>query len=1190
MDLDILYQDLLRKYVAKNPRTSYVNDVKKVTELLAKNADLVKKETAQEKRNVGVDFIPYPDYHDDQFNKTIFDKKEFNRHFNEENSSFGQTSSQSHNGYDDIAKEKCSQATFKLTSNQKFIKNFLSPLTPYNGLLLFHSVGVGKTCTAISIAEQYHQLYQKPILVILSPTLIDNFKKQIFDITKYDVSTNRSNLCTGTTYPDLVLDKNIIKSDVLDKNIQKIINQRYKFISYKKLVSIFQKTKDKVKQQEKDVSKHDKLFYDKIKEFFSDRLILIDEAHNLRNSSEKGTKLTAQVFWNLLKHTENVKMVLLTATPMFNNANEIVWFLNLLLTNDKRPNIKMSDIFDKTGALTTAGKKRLIEASRGYVSYMRGENPFSFPMRLYPDINGDKNVIVKYPAYDLNKKKIREEDRVKFLQIVGSDMQPYHRKVYDAYKKKIVIDEKLSNSLIGEDSEENNVSPMQFTDPDIDENDTMDSNSGSSSTDKVGNDLQTMAQVSNIVYPVSDLNDAMDVKKAYGAQGFNNTFINTAKKGLKYKYSSECLSKYGEILSYKQIGAYSPKIKKILDYVVNSQGIVFIYTNYYPSGILPLAIALEHIGFVKYNANNLTGDNITVDDKFKGGKRPAYIILSRDNNLSPNNDKEIEAAKSRENSNGEVIKVIISRISEGVDFKRIREVHMLEPWYNLNKCEQIIGRAVRTCSHIDLPKEERNVTIFFHATKYDDTIESVDLWTYRVAENKQKRITEVEKVIKETSIDCNLNRSALLYNIKDLNMTIPLHTSQGKRIREYAVGDRDYSYVCNYAKCELKCNPEISLKSLKRIDESTYDPRFILDDIQLYQRYVADLYMGDRKAFTYTTILSKLSKVYSLLDEEVLQYTLQEMLDDKVQIFDKDNTRGYLIYRSNKYIFQPYNNTDKRMTLEQREMPMEVKNRIKLDLAVLKERIIKEQSTKGLVTSSDQTKENTIGDKDEIVFSNVLTYVNEMLRSFFETYEKYGLVKKKYEKFVVDSIIDKLSQKNYLKLVSEIATLYNKSTLLEDTAKSCFRSLVEADVVIIRDDNKLQYLYNHYDGEIYCLRSDNEFKRCSPLDINKISKEVASVKKKMTNELEESIKGHIEVSNTLGNCDFKVRDNPKSSGYVCWKTSSLSLNDLKDRIVAVDKNITFGILIKRDICLMYEIILRSQGAKVFKRSIVKKLK
>lgn len=1169
MDLDILYQDLFNKYISKkrNSTNNYQEDAQKVSELLENNKDLLHNEILKIPEHK--DFIAYPDYNDNNFNKKIFQKQEFIRSFSAVDSV---KNINNRMFYEDIAKSKCSDSSFKLTANQEFIRNFLSPLTPYNGLLLFHSVGVGKTCTAISIAEQYHQLYQKPILVILSPTLIDNFKKQIFDITKYDVVTNKSNLCTGTKYPDMILDKSLIKPDVLDKNISKIINQRYKFISYKKLISIFQKTKDKVKQQEKDASKHDSMFYDKIKEYFSNRMIIIDEAHNLRNSSEKGNKLTAQVFWNLLKHTENVKMVLLTATPMFNNANEIVWFLNLLLTNDKRPNLKMNDIFDKNGKLTVQGKRKLIETSRGYVSYMRGENPFSFPMRLYPDINRDNNIIVNYPILDVNRRKIKDDDKIKFLKIIGSDMKTYHKMVYDAFKKKIDIeDDPDTLDAFQEDTNATNVKTN-----DVNETD-----------EKLGNDLQTMSQISNIVYPVSNLNDPFLLKKTYGAQGFNNVFINTAKKGLRYKYNSDVIVKYGEVLSYDKIENYSPKIKRILDYVIKSKGIVFIYTNYYPSGILPLAIALEHIGFNKYNSNGITGD-ITIDDKFKNKKRPSYIILSRDNNLSPNNDKEIEVAKSRDNANGDIIKVIISRISEGVDFKRIREVHMLEPWYNLNKCEQIIGRAVRTCSHIDLPKEERNVTVFFHATKYDQHIESVDLWTYRIAENKQKQITEVERIIKETSIDCNLNRSSLLYSINDLKMSIPLHTSQGTKIDKYAVGDRDYSYVCNYAKCELKCNPEISIKDIKSIDTSTYDVRFIMDDIQLYQRYIADLYKGEKKAFTYTTIYNKLSSMYKLIDDEVLQYALQDMIDEKVQVYDIEETRGYLIYRSNKYIFQPFNTTDKRMTLEQRETPNEMKNRVKLDLSVLKSNI-EQQSVKNMKNVSSEIKAT-----DEIEFANVLQYIETMYMSFFDLYVQHGVAIKKYEKYVIDSIIDRLSKLNYIKLFKELALLYNNDNLKNDIHKSCLRSLIEADVIVFEDtkndDNKIKYFYNHYDGEIYCLRTDNEFKRCSPLDINKISKQINLLKTKMTNEMEDTIKGHIDVSKNGTNCDFKVRDNPKSSGYVCWKTSSLSLNDLKERIVSVDKSIRFDNLIKKDICLLYEIILRSQGKKVFKRSITKNLK
>ena len=57
--------------------------------------------------------------------------------------------------------------------------------------------------------------------------------------------------------------------------------------------------------------------------------------------------------------------------------------------------------------------------------------------------------------------------------------------------------------------------------------------------------------------------------------------------------------------------------------------------------------------------------------------------------------------------------VLISQAgTEGLDFKFVRQVHVMEPWWHMNRIEQIIGRAVRTNSHIELPKSERNVDIY----------------------------------------------------------------------------------------------------------------------------------------------------------------------------------------------------------------------------------------------------------------------------------------------------------------------------------------------------------------------------------------------------------------------------------------------------------------------------------------------
>jgi superfamily II DNA or RNA helicase len=1178
LDVNTLYKDLLKSYSTSITRQQYEQDASKVAEVLHKNpsiVDSVYKSNDADAKGKGR-YLPYPDYQNVNFNQKIYNKKEFNRAYEDVSDV-----SYKNADFEELSKAKCSQIEFKLTPNQKFVKNFLSPLTPYNGVLLYHSVGVGKTCTAISIAEQYHQLYQKPVLVILSSALIDNFKKQIFDITKYEVTTNQSNLCTGTAYPDLILDKHLMKIDVLEKHINKVINQRYKFMGYKKLVSIFNQTMEKVKRQEKDANKHDKLFYDKIKEYFSDRLIIIDEAHNLRNSSETGKKQISQTFWNLLKHTENVKMVLLTATPMYNSVSEIVWFLNLLLTNDKRPNMRMNDLFDKTGALTSQGKKKLIETARGYVSYMRGENPFSFPFRLYPSINKDKNIIKEYPPIDIHNRRIKDDEKIKFLEVIGSQMSDYQKRVYDVYKKRAIS----SNAVLALDDEED------LVDADYVEDDAVDDDA----EDSMANDLQSVIQVSNIVYPVDDMKDPMALRKTFGKLGFENTFINTAKKGVRFRYSNQCIGTYGEILRYNNLATYAPKIKRIIDYVINSEGIVFIYSNYYPSGIKPLAIALEHIGFLKYNSSNLMVDDITIDNKFQGGnKRPSYVILSPKSELSPNNDKEIEMVKSKDNADGSIIKVVIasSIATEGIDFKRIREVHILQPWYNLNRSEQIIGRAVRTCSHIDLPKEKRNVTIYLHASSYDNKQESIDIRTYRLAEKKQKRITEVERIIKETSIDCNLNKELLTYDVKRLNMTIPLRTSQGTVIDKYAVGDRDYSYVCNYAKCELKCNPDIPSHTQGSVDDSTYDSRFIMDDVSLYKRYIGQLYNQDtRKAFTYDTILKKLNSIYKVIDDEVLQYALQELLDDKTQIYDNDNIRGYLIYRSNKYIFQSLVSFDKRMTIEQREAPAELKSRVKLDIAILKAKLDNGKKRKSGSSSSDKEKKET-QHKTDIAHANVIQYITEQYNVIKNGFMEAGINLDSYDKYIVDSLIDRLSVKDYKKLIEELADSYNKRVKVNEPVKAgCLRSLLEAGVLIFDDENDtLKYFYNYFDGDMYCLRNDNEFKKCSPLDTNKISKKVAELMQKMSAPMEDGVKGHIETSAKSGMCDFKVRDNPKSSGYVCWKTSSLSLGDLKERIRTLDKKLDIDILVKKDLCYLYEIVLRSQGKKVFKRAISKNLK
>ena len=93
------------------------------------------------------DFL-YPNINDSNFNVKIAERKEF------------YDTMYNGNIYKDIEKranELCN-ATFELSPHQIFVKNFLSSHTPYNSLLLYHGLGSGKTCSAITLAKKQENI------------------------------------------------------------------------------------------------------------------------------------------------------------------------------------------------------------------------------------------------------------------------------------------------------------------------------------------------------------------------------------------------------------------------------------------------------------------------------------------------------------------------------------------------------------------------------------------------------------------------------------------------------------------------------------------------------------------------------------------------------------------------------------------------------------------------------------------------------------------------------------------------------------------------------------------------------------------------------------------------------------------------------------------------------------------------
>ena len=280
-------------------------------------------------------FKYYPDYSNEDFNDLIYKKKEFYLHrgekINIENDLELENTSKKMCDplFDSITGSKISDKSrvmFNLTNSQKFLKTFMSPHTPYNSLLVYHGTGVGKTCTSIAIAEQYIDELSKEgkkVIIILNQSIKENFIKNIFNVQKVK-SDMPYYQCTGESYLKHIPNYRTMTPEEIQKKILKLIKSRYEFYGYQKFANMINLIETKIKERFNE-EMAPKIFEKKIKEMFSNNVMIIDEAHNIKEGDT--LKVLPPILEKVIKIADNMKLLLLTATPMFDNATEIIWLI-----------------------------------------------------------------------------------------------------------------------------------------------------------------------------------------------------------------------------------------------------------------------------------------------------------------------------------------------------------------------------------------------------------------------------------------------------------------------------------------------------------------------------------------------------------------------------------------------------------------------------------------------------------------------------------------------------------------------------------------------------------------------------------------------------------------------------------------------------------------------------------------------
>ena len=165
-----------------------------------------------------------PEYSDKNLQSKIYKKREFyvNRMQSKENLT---TYEQKKEYRDKVCGD---EEKFGLQSHQALVSNFLNPDTPYNGLLLFHGTGTGKTCAASAIAEKFKQLsndYEKIYIVVTGPLIKEQWRDEI--ITKCASHVYLKDFDSNIGYFDEKEKQNALKQAKI------FLSQFFKIISYR---------------------------------------------------------------------------------------------------------------------------------------------------------------------------------------------------------------------------------------------------------------------------------------------------------------------------------------------------------------------------------------------------------------------------------------------------------------------------------------------------------------------------------------------------------------------------------------------------------------------------------------------------------------------------------------------------------------------------------------------------------------------------------------------------------------------------------------------------------------------------------------------------------------------------------------------------------------------------------------------
>jgi len=679
---------------------------------------------------------------------------------------------------------------FGITKYQEFVGQFLNYTSPFKDILVYHGVGAGKTYTAINIYNVLFNYTPKwNIFLIIPASLHDD--PWLKDIKAF---------ISKTEYEERF--KNII------------------FIHYDSPIA-------------------DRDFLEKVKKADSNKtsVFIIDEAHRFMNnvynnvSGKKGKR--AQTIYDYIqqekKDNSNTRIVLLSATPAVNKPFEFALIFNLL-----RPgSFPTSESIFQQLFISSANFASLNENAKnmfqrrilGLVSYYIGATPDKFASKTvhYVNIPMEKYHEEIYKYYEEIEEQ-KEKLRLKMSRgKVGDQMSTYAS--YTRQSCNFVfpnIDEKING--------EKRPRPSHFR---IKETDAVVITEGKN-LEKKKELTKSKAEIMEYVKTTRTfVNAFIDyLKEALRVDKENKYTIMDDVKKFRTDYDGsfsdfmEKEKKKSTLLT--NMNMCSPKFIRIIFNILKTKGTVMIYSNYVEmEGLQLLKVYLSFFGFLSIDDDKeFNKDDLQPEKKLeKDGLRYCEFHGGVERDIRKIN-KEI--FNKSDNKYGKYCKIIMISPAgtEGINLNNVRQVHIVEPYWNEVRIEQVIGRALRFCQHKDLPQEERKVDVFRYKMVRNNKKITTDEKMEDISRKKNNLLLSFIDAVKEAAVDCELfkahNMMGSKYKCFQFNEDALFEEPIGPAFMNNIDNDMKIDNGMNSKESNRIKIKVLKIKAVKKVDENSY--------------------------------------------------------------------------------------------------------------------------------------------------------------------------------------------------------------------------------------------------------------------------------------------------------------------------------------------------------------------------------